>query len=45
MQSPFKFLRPAEWEMLLNRSEQRMYKAEAGGSTSAERPAGVVEKQ
>jgi extracellular factor (EF) 3-hydroxypalmitic acid methyl ester biosynthesis protein len=41
MQSPFKFLRPAEWEVLLNKSEQRMYKPEDVILRQGEKPSGI----
>ena len=41
MQSPFKFLRPAEWEVLLNKSEQRMYKPEEVILRQGEKPSGI----
>ena len=41
MQSPFKFLRPAEWEVLLNRSEQRMYKPEDVILKQGDKPSGI----
>ena len=41
MQSPFKFLRPAEWEILLNKSEQRMYKPEEVILKQGDKPSGI----
>jgi extracellular factor (EF) 3-hydroxypalmitic acid methyl ester biosynthesis protein len=41
MQSPFKFLRPAEWEVLLNKSEQRMYKPEEVILKQGDKPSGI----
>lgn len=41
MQSPFKFLRPAEWEILLNKSEQRVYKPEEVILKVGDKPSGI----
>jgi CRP-like cAMP-binding protein len=41
MQSPFKFLRSAEWEVLLNKSEQRVYKAEEVILKQGDKPSGI----
>ena len=41
MQSPFKFLRPTEWDILLNKSEQRMYKPEEIILRQGEKPSGI----
>lgn len=41
MQNPFKFLRPAEWELLIAKAEQRMYKAEDVILKQGDKPSGI----
>jgi len=41
MQNPFKFLRPAEWELLIAKAEQRIYKAEDTILKQGDKPSGI----
>jgi CRP-like cAMP-binding protein len=41
MQNPFKFLRPAEWEVLLAKAEQRVYKPEETILRQGDKPSGI----
>jgi CRP-like cAMP-binding protein len=41
MQNPFKFLRPAEWDVLVAKAEQRVYKAEDVILKQGDKPSGI----
>ena len=41
MQNPFKFLRPAEWEVLMAKAEQRVFKPEDVILKQGDKPHGI----
>jgi len=41
MQNPFKFLRPAEWEVLMAKAEQRVFKPEEVILKQGDKPSGI----
>jgi len=41
MQNPFKFLRPAEWELLIGKAEQRVYKPDEVILKQGDKPSGI----
>lgn len=41
MQNPFKFLRPAEWEVLMAKAEQKVFKPEEVLLQQGEKPSGI----